>query len=188
MIGAVPLGCAPDDRSGQPDDRSGQLERDNELEWRWSKEKAKLAYCIKQHLQDYDAELLPRNDFDGLLEIRTKGTRRLVCSLDRAFDCTVFTRWKDTLFIASYCPIMTGCEVLAVNLKTGKELWKSSLEGIGGPAHSKYLNLVNIETDGQRITVFGNEVHGRYVEQLDIKTGKTLVNKRLDADPTSLFK
>jgi hypothetical protein len=27
-----------------------------QLEWRWSKEKATMAYSIKQHLQDYDVK------------------------------------------------------------------------------------------------------------------------------------
>ncbi len=55
-----------------------------------------------------------------------------------------------------------------------------STYGIGSTTHSDYSNRVNIETDGERLIVNGNEAHGQYVEHLDIKTGKTLANKRLN--------
>jgi hypothetical protein len=74
-----------------------------------------------------------------------------------------------------------------LHLQTGRQLWKSQLEGIGETRHSAYLNLVNIETDGQIIIVTGNEAHGRYIEHLDLKNGKTLANKKLEADPKSLL-
>ena len=92
----------------------------------------------------------------------------------------------DILYIAEYSPIATGCDVVALDLKTGKQLWKSELEGIGPVRHSKYLNLVNIETDGQKVIVLGNEASGRYIELLDLQSGKMLTNKQLDADPQSI--
>ena len=99
----------------------------------------------------------------------------------------VFTRWKDVLYIADYSPIATGCKVIALDLKTGKQLWKSRLKGIGakGP-RSKYLNLVNIETDGLGVIITGNEAEGRYIEHLDPQSGISLAYKKLDADEESL--
>ncbi len=75
-----------------------------------------------------------------------------------------------------------GCEVVAVNLLTGKELWRTRLFGTGPTPewHSKYGNQVNIETDGKRVVIYGNENDGRYVEHLDINTGKTLANRRFE--------
>jgi hypothetical protein len=157
------------------------------LEWRWSKDKASLDYCTKQHLTDYEVELIPNQPFDTSINIRTKQDHNLIYSLRGGHDSTVFTRWKDLLYIADYSPIATGCKVIALDLKTGKELWQSQLQGIGDTGHSKYLNLVNIETDGLRIIVTGNEVHGRYIEHLDRKSGKFLANKKLDADMKSLL-
>jgi hypothetical protein len=158
-----------------------------ELEWRWSKEKASLAYSIKQHLQDYEVERVQEKEYYTPINIRTKTDRKVIYSLPKGHESTVFTRWKDTLYVAEYSPIATGCEVVALDLKAGKQLWKARLEGIGATGHSKYLNLVNIETDGQRVIVSGNEAHGRYVEILDLRSGNTLANKKLDADPKSLF-
>jgi hypothetical protein len=157
------------------------------LEWRWSKEKASLTYSIKQHLPDYEIERVLPKEYYTPITIRTKQDRTIVYSYKEASESTVFTRSKDTLYIAEYCPIATGCEVVAIDLKSGKQLWRTRLQGIGPTSHSKYLNLVNIETDGQIVILAGNEAHGRYIEHLDIQTGKRLANKKFDADAKSLL-
>ena len=158
------------------------------LKWRWAKEKASLAYSIKQHLPDYDVELVKKKEYYTPINIRSKKDGRIAYSLVEGHKSIVFTRLNDVLFIAEYSPIATGCDVVAADLKTGTKVWKSRLQGIGPTGHSQYLNLVNIETDGKYIIVNGNEAHGRYVELLDIKTGQTLANKKLKADPESLLK
>jgi hypothetical protein len=157
------------------------------LEWRWSKDKASLAYSTQQHLPDYEVERVLPKEYYTPINIRTKQDRKLIYSYKEASESTVFTRAKEILYVAEYCPIATGCEVVAVDLKSGKQLWKTQLRGIGPTGHSKYLNLVNIETDGQIVIVTGNEAHGRYIEHLDIQTGKTLANKEFDADTKSLL-
>ena len=144
------------------------------LEWRWSESKAGLTYSIEQHLPDFDVEYS-----HSTLNIRSKQDGTLILSYARAGHGTVFTRWKDILYIAEYHPLATGCEVVAVDFKSGKQLWKTRLHGIGPIAHSKYSNLVNIETDGRIIIIAGNEASGHYIEHLDIKTGKFLGNKQL---------
>jgi hypothetical protein len=157
------------------------------LQWRWSKEKASLAYSTKHHLPDYDVERVREKGYYTPIKIRTKTDRKVIYILEDGHESTVFTRWKDVLYIAEYSPIGTGCEVVALDLMTGTQLWKSRLEGIGPTGHSQYSNLVNIETDGWRVIVTGNETHGRYVEHLDLASGKTLTNKKLDADPQSFY-
>jgi outer membrane protein assembly factor BamB len=154
-----------------------------EMEWRWSEEKETLDYCIKQHLPDYEVEFDRKKRFYTPFNIWTKNDRKMIYSLEEGHENIVFTRWEDILYIAEYCPIASGCVVVALDLKTGEELWRSRLYGIGSTMHSEYRNLVNIETDGQRLIVNGNEGNGRYVEHLDLKTGKTLANKKLKADP-----
>jgi hypothetical protein len=171
---------------GDPD-AAGAAEAGKPLEWRWSKDKASLAFSIKQNLPDYEVERVLEKEYYTPINIRTKKDRKLIYSLQKGHESTVFTRWNEILYIAEYSPNATGCDVVAVDLNTGKQLWRTGLQGIGPTAHSKYLNLVNIETDGQRVTVTGNEAHGRYVEQVDVHSGKSLANTKLDADPKSLL-
>lgn len=84
------------------------------------------------------------------------------------------------LYIAEYSPIPTGYHVVALNLRSGKQIWKSRLQALGPIRHSKY-------NDGRYIIITGNESRGRYVEQLDAKSGRTLASKKLAADPKSLW-
>jgi hypothetical protein len=155
------------------------------LQWRWAKDKASLAYSTQQYLPDYEVERVHADEYYTPINIRTKQDRKLIYSFEEGHEGTVFTRWKDILYIAEYSPIASGCEVVALDLKTGKQLWRSRLHGIGPTSHSKYLNLVNIETDGEIVIVTGNEAAGRYVEHLDLESGKTLANQRFDADSKS---
>jgi len=150
------------------------------LVWRWSNEKANLDWCIEKHLSDFDAEVM-RSQEDGLLvNIRKKKDSKILYVIKEAHENTVFARWKDVLYIAEYSPIGPGCSVVAVDLTSGKELWRSYLEGNSPKINLEYRNLVNIETDGELIIVFGNETHGRYIEYLDLRSGKTLANKKLE--------
>lgn len=169
------LGCSAKQEDGKP------------LEWHWSKVKASLAYSVKQHVRDYAIELASENDFDTPINIRTLSDRKLIFSLEKGHKYIVFTRWKDVLYIAEYSPIASGCTIVALDLKTGIQLWLTLLEGIGPTQHSKYRNLVNIETDGQKVIIMGNESHGRYIESLDIQSGKRLANKKFNADTKSLY-
>lgn len=152
----------------------------DQVEWRWSDEKARLAYSIKQHFPDHVADPAREKKYGAELELFDKDGRRFLWLFEAGVKGNVFTRWKDTLFVANYCRIATGCKVVAIELATGKELWTTELTGIGPTAHSKYKNSVNIETDGEKIIIYGNESHGKYVEHLDIKSGKMLLNKKLE--------
>lgn len=152
------------------------------LEWRWSAEKASLEYCTKQHLADYVVERGNPKPFGTPINIRRKKDRKLVYTMGGGWQTILFTRCRDILYIAEYCTIASGCDVVAVDLKSGKKIWKTRLQGIGPTMHSQYLNLVNIETDGQIVTVTGNESDGRYIEHLDLETGKALANKKLDPE------
>ena len=134
---------------------------------------------------DYDAELDRGDVFNTPISIRTKDKKRLVYDLKKASD-ELFSRWKETLFIAEYCPGSTGGVVAAIDLSTSKQLWKSRLQAIGFAWGSKYSNHgVNIETDGEKVIIYGNESNGKYVEHLDIKSGKMLLNKKFDRSTKS---
>jgi hypothetical protein len=156
--------------------------------WRWSKDRADLDYCIKVHLPaEFEVERSDPEAFYTPIKIRSK-SGLLAYANQHAHRNTVFARWNHSLFVAEYSPISSGCSIAAVDLRSGKKLWTTYLEGIGLTGHSKYRNLVNIETDGSRVIVYGNEVHGRYVELLDIHTGKMISNQKLESDTQSLLR
>jgi len=89
-----------------------------------------------------------------------------------------FLTHGNALYRADYSPISSGCAVIAVDLKTGKDLWTVNLKGLGPIDHSKYHNRVWMEpVDDSAFAVYGHESAGRYVELIDSKSGKTLGHK-----------
>lgn len=176
----VPAAIWIGDRALPRVDRAVGQNNGFEARWRWSDERASLDFCVKSYLPDYDLQTTPEADssFYYGITISAKRSGRVVYHLQGG--AIVFTRKGDTLFIAEFNPMTTGCTVVAVDLKTGSQIWKTDLQGIGPTGHSKYLNKINIENDGKRVIVYGNEAHGKYVETLDIESGKTLSNFRFD--------
>ena len=72
----------------------------------------------------------------------------------------------------------TGCEVVAYDLKGQKQLWRTHLEGLVAVGDSEYCNVVRLErVNDEVLAVYGDEVAGRYVEIVDMKTGKTVGHK-----------
>jgi hypothetical protein len=110
---------------------------DKPLEWRWSKEKISLSYSIDQYLRDYELKRVRPKEYYTPIYILRKQDSTIVYSYQRASENTVFTRSNDILFIAEHSPIRSGCEVVAINLKSGKQLWRTRLQGIGPTLHSK---------------------------------------------------
>ena len=154
--------------------------------WKWSDAKSSLDYSVRSHLSDYELKygthpIITPVSIQGFYEpisIWTRDHSRLVYHLEDGHKEIVFTRREDTLFVAEFHPICTGCSVVAIDLATGNRIWETQLQGIGPTEHSKYRNRVNIETDGERVIVYGNESHGKYVEHLDVASGKILLNRK----------
>jgi hypothetical protein len=81
------------------------------------------------------------------------------------------------LYFADFDPIQSGCAVVAYDLGTGKESWRTELQGIGLVDHSKYRNSVNLELADGAVCVRGYESFGNYVEILDANTGKMVAHR-----------
>ena len=61
-------------------------------------------------------ELVRAQEYYTPINVLTKGDRKVIFALDQGHGNTVFTRSGDTLFVADYSPIATGCEVVALDL------------------------------------------------------------------------
>jgi hypothetical protein len=89
----------------------------------------------------------------------------------------------DALYVANFSPIANGCSVVAYDLTTGKKAWEKHLEGIGLVKHSKYRNRVVMVVEKHpdknhfALVITGDEAAGRYVEVIDLGTGKQLAHK-----------
>jgi hypothetical protein len=94
----------------------------------------------------------------------------------------------DALYVADFCPIANGCKIVAYDLTTGKKAWDRPLAGIGEVSHSKYRNRVAMSVEKHStekhfaLVIVGWESSGRYVEVLDLTTGKQLAHKTYDVE------
>ena len=86
----------------------------------------------------------------------------------------------DTFYYAEFSPYASGCSIVAYHLDHG-ERWKTPLWGIGPLGNSMYTNRVNMKLDGNHLIVYGDESAGRYIQLLDIRTGR-IVGRRRGAD------
>ncbi len=79
----------------------------------------------------------------------------------------------------------TGCRVESYDLKAGKTLWQTQLKGLGGISHREYTNDVRLEPVNDEVfAVYGDEAFGRYIEIVDMKTGKTVGHKVFTKEET----
>lgn len=142
--------------------------------WTWDEESASLTYCVHHYLPEYQVEVVrSKGNGWGQVQIQVKDDGKVIYSWE-GHRHTVFASRSDTLFVANFSPIATGCVVVAVDLASGRPLWKTQLQGLGPVCHSGYSNRVNIEATDAVVIIRKNESSGRYVEILDIRTGKTV--------------
>lgn len=151
----------------------------NNSEWSWEPEEACLFHCAFKEFWNFRTEIVipKREGFRNKLLVRLFEDGKEIYSFE-AYRSTVFTRQGDILYLADFCPVSSGCSILAIDFRAKKQLWKAELRGIGPVSHSKYFNQVTVHlVANDLLLVRGNEAFGRYLEFVNIKTGKTVGNK-----------
>lgn len=120
--------------------------------------------------------------------VRAGGSRVVEVSVRKQGQDTVIYRWKatantplaitdDTLYYVAHGEIASGAQVVAVDLRTGKQRWSTQLRGLGPVSHSQYRNQVWFVIEAGAIEVQSVEANGKYMELVDPKTGKTLATR-----------
>jgi hypothetical protein len=118
--------------------------------------------------------------FDGQFTFQKKDCPKVTFS---GHSQTAIVVRGDVLYFADFNPIATGCKVVAYDLVTGNKAWERHLEGIGPVEHSKYRNRVAMSVEKHSsenhfaLVITGWEASGRYIEVLDLLSGKQLALK-----------
>jgi hypothetical protein len=160
-----------------PEEKDYQKIADKEA-WEWAKEKASAEYCKKSYKGDYEVELLPSggDGGGGSVNIRFYFNEKEVYTLV-GHAGTVFGERKNVVYYADFTPYSSGCTVIAYDMKAKKQLWKTDLQGLGPIRHTKYHNAVILEVKDDVVRVLGQESAGKYLEYVDLKSGKTVANR-----------
>jgi hypothetical protein len=161
-----------------PKDKAAAFQKKaDEAAWDWNDEQATLAYSARRCKLEVKAEI---SDFRGATVTVRAGDDQVVSF--EGHSGTPFVVQGLTLYYADYHQMSTGCAVVAMDLKTGKQLWRTTLKGLGPVKHFKYYNAVALDVDDGALRVVGKESQGRYIEFVDRETGTTLGNKVFPKD------
>ncbi len=95
---------------------------------------------------------------------------------------------RSRVLVLRYSQIASGASLHALDVDSGAPLWTSALQALGPVGHSQYLNRAQLRVDVTegRATVYGWELDTRYVEELELSTGNTVLNGRFAAPLASL--
>ena len=155
----------------------------NSMKWSWDKEKEATTYYLRDVPADMNASLeevrLRFGDPRPVTRLTVEDGRAITYRVD-IHSLTPFRIQDGRIYYARYSAISTGCMLLAVDLKSGKPIWKTNLKGCGQIEHSKYSNRVAFEVEKDVAIVHGNETSGQYIEIVDLATGKILANRQFN--------
>ena len=142
--------------------------------WTWAPERASVSDSFLRMPNTYQVELVRPKDKVGVVNIRLLDEGKEAFAWMGHYG-SVFAMSGDVLVYADFGPGRTGCSLIAYDLKQKKQVWKTALMGLGPINHSRYANAVTLEfIDAATVRVFGHESAGKYLEILDINTGKTV--------------
>jgi hypothetical protein len=147
----------------------------DEMAWDWPKEKASLKYCSKHYKGAFELEMetaVDQRARNTLVKFKDADGKKFFSLL--AHSNTVFVEKDNILYYTDFSPYSSGCSLVAYDLQASKELWKTDLKGLGPIEHFKYRNAVVLDIKDGALRVLGNESSGKYVEFVDMKTGKTV--------------
>jgi len=150
--------------------------------WDWSLERANPLYCLLQQSGDeYDVTLSSAHREPGVVKIAVARDHKTAYEW-AGHAHTVFQIVGDRLYYADYSSLGSGGTIVAVNLATGKVIWRAQLDALGPIEHSKYYSRMNLQADANSVRITGNESAGRYIEVKDTSTGRTVAHRKLAAD------
>jgi hypothetical protein len=152
-----------------------------ETPWFWPDRDPSLFDSTRVSFEPYNVRLDHINDHFQNDEFNVSVLRNdEVLVVFRAHSQTVFELVKNVFIYAKFNPIDDGCDVIAFDLVSRKQIWTTHTDVEEMISHSRYSNRVNLYLPpGQDnvIVVYGKESAGDYVEYLDVQTGKVLGKK-----------
>lgn len=101
---------------------------------------------------------------------------------------SVFRAINNKLYFIDWNPKSTGGEMVAVDLYTAREIWRTPIKGLlfKKPTLSEYLNRFSLSISDNKVVILGKENYGYYTEVKNLATGNTIEYKILSRDERSI--
>ncbi|HJZ60469.1 MAG TPA: DUF6265 family protein [Gemmataceae bacterium] len=174
--------------AGQPKPIDWQ-KRADEARWDFDYLPHTLAACIERNVERrYEVTTRPEEPEGRSYGILIRFSREGKAAYEfKGHAATPFVITGDRLIYSNHFPGASGAEVVAIDLTTGREVWRTQLQGLGPIEHSAYRNDVALRLADGGVFVYGQESMGGYIEVLDPQTGKTVGHRTLThRNPTPL--
>jgi hypothetical protein len=161
---------------------TGEILVREDQHWDWSLAHANPLHCLLQQSgAEYDVALSRDHHKPDVVKIVIERAQKAAYEW-AGHAHSVFQIVGDRLYYADYSIQRTGGAIVAVDLTTGKILWREQLQALGPIEHSKYFNRINLRADADSVRVTGNESAGRYIEVKETATGRTVASHKLHSD------
>ena len=151
--------------------------------WKWDARAVRFSWyrsLARSRSGKYRVEPAGKPGTFGRFPIRVRrGRKTLHTWKGHTESAFVFVK-PHVIVVSHHSRIATGVTLEAHDLAKKKRLWRTNLKGCGPVSHSKYRNRINLAAGPlATVTVFGWESHCRYIEAVDIHTGKTIGHRKL---------
>lgn len=104
------------------------------------------------------------------------GPRKFTIADESSGDAVKAVLANNTLYLAHYHNIATGCGLSAYDINTGKRIWRADVKQLM-VGHSEYYNLVYLTLAAGRLILEANEAAGAYLQIFDPATGRRLFDQ-----------
>ena len=148
----------------------------DDAKWDWQPERIGLLQSVMGYNGAYQIEIVKKPNTFGNVTIRFTKDDKEAFTMEGSY-ATTFAGKDHILYYADYHPSSSGCSLVAYDLANKKTLWKTPLKGLGPIAHTRYSNRVAVDLAGEAVKVLGNESAGKYIEFVDLQTGKPVGHK-----------
>ncbi|MEQ1906801.1 MAG: hypothetical protein ABL888_21645, partial [Pirellulaceae bacterium] len=173
IVHAIGFAQVDDEMDDPPD--YGMVDRNK---WRWEEDQQFFPFGRIETVPNVLGELNFTVSKDGRDVHAWKGHRYTVGDIR-----TVGEIRGNRLYYADQSLTKPGGQMVAVNLVTGKEIWRTDLEALGESNDVQgYQNRLNLDINDRRIIITGKESSGRYIEVKNIKTGETVAHRTYGED------
>ena len=176
------IGCGTSGQDNPKQPRGAFQEVLDNTPFRFKENEASAQYSVEHLAGKGQVQVIanPRNPLAVTFTFARAGKEVLVLE---GHGGSAFRAYSNLLFFADFSPIGSGCAIAAYDLGSGTEIWRTKLEAVGDPSHSKYRNAITMglsSMDGKGegvVTITGSESYGDYIEVLDRRTGKQLAHR-----------
>ena len=125
--------------------------------WRWDDRNASIATSFSRSPERYEVRLVRKNRKGSGFLVQVYGAEVLLHQWESNVN-EAFTFSGTTLLYTEHLTGVPGCKLVAYDLAGKKQLWKTSLIGLGdrGPRFwSSYRNRINLLVANEEAIVYG---------------------------------